>query len=369
MNFDEVMMKKAMELAQKGAGHVSPNPLVGAVIVKDGEILAEGYHKKFGEDHAERDAINKLDNEQLKGATLYVNLEPCSHQGKTPPCADLIIEKQLGEVVIAMQDPNPLVAGKGIQKIRDAGISIKLGVLEKEARFLNRFFLKYIRTRKPYVILKAGITLDGFIATSGGESKWITSEESRRRVHKLRSEIDAVLVGKTTFLEDKPKLDVRMVEGRDPKKIILDTNLGVLFEQTDPTAGVPENAIICSSPDAYDESLQDGMMEYGSTIHVVDIDDETGRPCLCRMLEEMAEWHNITSILVEGGAAVHSAFVEKDLVDEIELFMAPTIFGQGKSAFEQFDAFEIDNAKRYKIISVEPSGGDLNIKLINTVHM
>lgn len=221
---DESYIQLTIEIAKKGEGSVSPNPLVGCVITKENRIIGAGYHQKFGEEHAEINAINSA-TESLEGATLYVNLEPCSHQGKTPPCVDRIIEEKIKRVVIGTLDVNPLVSGNGVRKLKRAGIDVKVGVLEKECLELNKFFFKNIVKKIPYITLKAAQTLDGMIADKNHFSEWISSEASRKYVHTLRSKYDAVLIGANTAKIDDPKLTVRMVEGRNPYRIVLDSGL------------------------------------------------------------------------------------------------------------------------------------------------
>ena len=226
---DEIFMTRALKLAVRGRGCVSPNPLVGCVIVKDNKIIAEGWHKKFGEAHAEINALNYAhdNNIDVTGATMYVSLEPCSHQGKTPPCAFKIVQEGIKKVVIAMQDINPLVNGNGIKILRDAGIEIVTGVCEREARYLNRGFISAFVRKRPYVTLKAAMSLDGKLALKNGDSKWITGLEARTEAHKIRSENDGVLVGVNTILYDDPALTVRLVDGVSPKRIVLDARLNI----------------------------------------------------------------------------------------------------------------------------------------------
>ncbi|MBY0434284.1 MAG: bifunctional diaminohydroxyphosphoribosylaminopyrimidine deaminase/5-amino-6-(5-phosphoribosylamino)uracil reductase RibD, partial [Cyclobacteriaceae bacterium] len=237
----EIFMQRALELAQLGAGHVSPNPLVGCVIVLDGKIVGEGWHKKYGEAHAEINAINAVaDKNSLREATVYVNLEPCSHHGKTPPCADRLIELGVKKVVIANLDTNPLVAGNGIKKLRESGAEVITGVLQKQGRELNRRFFTYVENKRPYIVLKWAQTVDGFIAHENYESKWISNEYSRQCVHRWRSEEEAVLVGTRTAQHDNPQLSVRDWSGRNPMRIVLDRFLRLssalhLFDRSQPT--------------------------------------------------------------------------------------------------------------------------------------
>ena len=243
---DESYIKLAIELAKKGIGKVSPNPLVGCVIIKDERIIGAGYHEKFGGNHAEINAINSA-RENLEGAALYINLEPCSHQGKTPPCVDKIIEKKIKRVVVGTLDMNPMISGAGVKKLKAAGIEVKVGLLEKECVELNKFFFKYITKKIPYVTLKVAQTIDGKIADTAGNSKWISSMVSRRRVHSLRTKYDAVLVGAGTVVSDDPSLTVRLTEGRNPKRIILDSNLDLTSEYKIIRNNPDKNLIVVTS--------------------------------------------------------------------------------------------------------------------------
>ena len=223
---DKKYMERALELAALGEGNVNPNPMVGAVVVKDGKILGEGYHKKYGGPHAEVFALEEA-GEKAKGATIYVTLEPCSHYGKTPPCAKKIIDMGIKRCVIASLDPNPLVSGRGIKMMTDAGIEVITGIMEKEALELNRVFMKYISTKTPYLFLKCGITLDGKIASRTGNSKWITNELAREKVQRLRNKYMGIMVGINTVLADDPSLTARIENGRNPYRIVVDPFLDI----------------------------------------------------------------------------------------------------------------------------------------------
>src|SRR4030043_1277348 len=226
MKDDEQWMKRALRLAEKGRGRTSPNPMVGAVLVKNGNVVGEGYHAKAGEAHAEIVALQQA-REETRGAVLYLNLEPCTHYGKTPPCAPQVIQSNINRVVIGMKDPNPLVKGKGVETLKRAGLEVEVGILERECRRLNEAFCKYILKKEPFVILKVAATLDGKIATREGDSKWISGETSRHFVHRMRDQVDGVLVGIGTVLKDNPKLTARIAQGRDPYRIILDSRLRI----------------------------------------------------------------------------------------------------------------------------------------------
>ena len=307
----QLYMRRAIELAANGRGCVSPNPLVGCVIVCDGKIISEGWHKKFGQAHAEVNAINALtDKEVLKRATLYVNLEPCSHTGKTPPCADLIIQHQVKEVVIANEDSNPLVAGRGIKKLKDAGVCVTTGVLHKEGRELNKRFFTFIEKKRPHIILKWAETSDGFLARTNHNSRWISSEFSRQLVHKWRSEEDAVMVGSGTAWYDNPTLNVREWTGRNPVRIVIDRYLKLghnqhLFDHSQKT--------ICYN------LVQDDVSR---NLMLVKLPEEN---FMTAMIDHLYT-QNIQSIIVEGGAHILHAFIENRLWDEARVFVSPQKF-------------------------------------------
>lgn len=310
-------MRRTMELALKGIGFVSTNPLVGCVIVHDGKIISESWHKKFGGPHAEVNAIAGLpDKSILTESTLYVNLEPCAHFGKTPPCADMLIEHKVKRVVVANLDSNPLVAGEGISRMRNAGIEVTTGILEEEGRKLNRRFFTYFEKLRPYVILKWAETADGFIARENFESKWISGELSRQLVHKWRSEEDAVLVGTRTALHDNPRLNVRDWSGRDPVRVVIDRNLVLdnnssLFDGTQKT--------LCYT-------LSDGSPL--NNTEVIKLDQEG---FLENLLSDLYN-HSIQSVMVEGGGYTLQKFFETGLWDEVRQFVSREKFGKGIDA-------------------------------------
>lgn len=361
LDFKKLMIR-AIELAEKGKGYVSPNPLVGAIIVKHRKILAEGFHHKYGDNHAEVDAINKLDDSQLIGSTLIVNLEPCSHYGKTPPCVDLIIQKKIKKVIIGMEDPNPLVAGKGIKKLKDAGIEVITGIEEEKSKWLNRAFIKYITTKIPYIVLKSAQSLDGKIALTTGESKWITSFESRKYVHQLRAELDAVLVGKNTVKYDNPSLDVRYIDGRNPKKIILDSNLELDLNYKIFNENLEDDVILCHSEKVENLKKIQLLNKKGIKLLACKV-DRYNKINLLNCLKQLYEKFNIGSILVEGGSEIFSSFVKNNLVDEIHLFIAPIIIGKGQNSFDNLMIKKLNEAKRFKIKDFNNLQDDLHIIL------
>lgn len=315
MDSDERYMRRVMELAMLGSGNVSSNPMVGCVIVKDGEIIGEGYHERFGQPHAEVNAIQSVqDKSKLEGATLYVNLEPCSHYGKTPPCSNLIIEHKIARVVFATIDPNPLVAGAGFEFLMSNGIEVIQGVLEEEGKELNCRFLTFMEKKRPYIILKWAETADGFIAKENFDSKWISNEVSRRLVHKWRSEEDVVLIGTNTALYDNPRLNVRDWTGRNPVRAFIDKQLQVpagahLLDGTQET--------ICYN---YIEQDVRNLVEYVKVDPMDDVIDV--------IVNDMYVRKHL-SILVEGGAQLLNTFMKKGLWDEIRIFRSQNEFGAG----------------------------------------
>ncbi len=359
----EVFMQRALDLAIKGTGHVSPNPRVGAVIVENEQIIGEGWHKSFGNNHAEIEAMDNSGRTNFENCTLFVTLEPCSHYGKTPPCADKIIEKKFSKVVISTIDPNPIVAGNGIQKLKDAGIEVITGVLEEKSLWMNRFFNKYIQTKVPYIILKIAQSLDGNIALKNGVAQWITCDESRKQSHQLRSEVDAVLVGKNTTLMDNPALTVRDVEGRNPIKIVLDTYLTLPLDLKLLKSEERNKTIICCSTNASTSRKAEILKLAGIKILPVEL-YENNKVTLEQILIELAEKYSISSIVVEGGAEVFSSFLERNLVDEIQLFTAPIIIGDGIQSFKKFHINRLDLAPLFEIKECTKSGTDIKIILI-----
>lgn len=323
-------MQRCIELAIKGSGCVSPNPLVGCVIVKNGKVIAEGYHKKYGENHAERNAINSALRKgiSLKGAELYVNLEPCAHTGKTPPCADYIIQHKFKRIIIGIRDPYHLVAGKGIKKLKQAGIKVITGVLQNECKEVNKFFFKYIQTGLPYVMIKAAQTLDGKIADHKYQSKWISSSESRRLVHRLRSVYDAVLVGSNTVKYDDPELTVRAVKGRDPFRLVIDPLLQLSLGKKLFNKGADKTIIFTSKNANKRKSAQ--LVKKGAI--VITCRTKNGILDINEVLWKSSAL-GITSIMVEGGALTYNEFIKRNFVDEFMLFIAPKIMGKGISAF------------------------------------
>jgi diaminohydroxyphosphoribosylaminopyrimidine deaminase/5-amino-6-(5-phosphoribosylamino)uracil reductase len=356
LNFEEKIMYRCLELAGKGAGYVSPNPLAGCVIVKNRKIVAEGFHKRFGSHHAEVNAINSAlkNGVNLKGAQLYVNLEPCSHFGKTPPCVDKIIKYKISKVIIGIKDPNPLVSGRGVKKLRRNGVKVKLDILENECRELNRFFLKYVKTGLPYVTIKAAQTLDGKIADKNYNSKWISSIESRKVVHKLRRVFDAVLVGKNTVNYDNPHLTVRLVKGRNPFRIVIDPKLELSLSKKLFSDRSKHNSIVLVSNKVSKKKILNAERRNIKVIlcktknRLIDLKDS---------LRKIAKL-GITSILVEGGAFTSSEFLKNKIDDAVMIFIAPKILGEGISGFDR--SFDLS---RYRKIHYHQSGKDILVNI------
>lgn len=323
MNNQEVYMKRALELAQKGFGSVAPNPMVGCVIVVDDKIIAEGYHRQYGQPHAEVNAINAVtDKEILKQSTLYVTLEPCSHFGKTPPCADLIIEHKIPTVVIGSLDPNVLVSGKGIEKLVNAGINVKSGIMEEECKKLNKRFFTFHKKKRPYIILKWAQTKDGFIDQERTEDSTqkalqISNKDSKKLLHKWRSEEQAIMVGTNTALLDNPQLTVREVEGNNPLRVTIDKWLRIpktfhLFDKTTPTlvfTAINEPSV--------------------TNLEFIKIDFEL--PVIPQMMAELHK-RNITSLLVEGGEQLLNSFIDSGYWDEARVFVSEQLINKGVKA-------------------------------------
>lgn len=314
MTPDELLILRTFELARLGIGSVSPNPQVGCVIVKDGIVIGEGWHRKYGQAHAEVNAVASVkDKSLIPGSTVYVNLEPCSHTGKTPPCADMLIEHRVEKVIISNVDTNPLVAGNGVKKLRDAGIEVITGVLEKEGRELNKRFFTFHEQQRPYIILKWAQTADGFVARSNYESKWISNEFSRQLVHKWRSEEDAVLVGTKTAAHDNPKLTVRDWSGRDPVRLVIDRFLRLpdnlnLFDQSVKT--------ICFNLLKHEDH---------SKLSLIRLDEQD---FLISLVDYLAR-EKIQSVMIEGGSLTLSMFFKAGLWDEARVFTSPRLFHTG----------------------------------------
>jgi diaminohydroxyphosphoribosylaminopyrimidine deaminase / 5-amino-6-(5-phosphoribosylamino)uracil reductase len=322
---DSDFMKQALDLAENGRGFTSPNPMVGAVVVKDGRIIGQGWHQKAGGPHAEVHAIDDAGSE-ARDATLYVTLEPCNHHGRTPPCTQKILAAGIRRVVMAMNDPNPDVAGGGAEFLRQQGITVISGVCENDARRLNEFFITYVREHRPFVILKTAATLDGRIATRTGDSRWVTGERARAHVHEIRHAVDAIMVGVNTILTDDPSLTTRREGGKpgvNPRRFILDTRLSV-----------PDNAKVLRIPPASDTVIVTGdsgasekrrkLADTG--VKIMDAACAGGRIDMAALMPRLAE-RGVTSLLIEGGAQVAASALAAGIVDKVHFFYAPKILG------------------------------------------
>jgi len=351
---DIKLMRRCFTLAKRGAGKVNPNPLVGAVIVKNGKVISEGWHRQYGKSHAEVNAIQNAKTD-VQGSTLYVNLEPCCHTKKqTPPCTPLIISKRFKKIVISNFDPNPDVSGKGIALLKAAGLDVITGVLEEKGQELNRFFFKYMDTALPFVVLKAGITLDGKITKNKNQRSFITGEKSNKFVHIMRSQYDAVMVGANTVKVDNPSLTVRHVVARNPNRIIIDGNLSVpinadLFRLKDGSS-----TIIYTGKNSNPEKIA-RLEDKGIEIIKLPV-DQNGYIDLELILKSLGK-RKITSLIIEGGQSIFSQFISKKLFDQIVLLQAPKIFGRG------LDAFDSELLEGMDVYSVSQIGGDIKIIL------
>ena len=346
---DEIFMREALRLARNAEGRTSPNPLVGAVIVKDGRIIAEGWHRKAGTPHAEIHALN-MAGELAKNSTLYVTLEPCSHFGRTPPCAKAIVDAGIKKVFAAMKDPNPKVAGRGFEILRAAGVEVEVGLLEEEAQKLNEIFLKWVTKNLPFVTLKFACSLDGKIATSSGESQWISCEASRKFTHHLRDINDAILVGVGTILKDNPSLTTRLVDGKNPARVIVDSKIKTPLDAK--VLDKSARTIIATTSNAPPEKIS-ALKNLGVEIIFAGCGERVDLKILMQALAE----REITSVLVEGGGTINFSMLKENLVDKIFAFVAPKIIGGEKSltavegaGFEKLaDAIDLKNFTAEKI--------------------
>ena len=330
-DFDKKMMRRCFQLARKSQARVHPNPMVGAVIVKDGRIIGEGYHHYFGGPHAEVEAFKNA-KEDVTGATLYCNLEPCCHTNKkTPPCTPLIISKKIARVVVSNIDPNPEVSGKGLQQLREAGIEVQAGLLAEEGEELNRFFFVSMREQRPYVTVKVAQSVDGFISAKRGSQTWLTGDKSVRYVHRLRSFHDAVLVGSGTIVSDDPQLNVRYARGPNPKRIILAPHLQVPLNAAVFSDKHTEQTVVITSDLAASHKVK-ALEEAGVTVYRLPGTAE-GLLELNDVMRVLWEEFKIHSLLVEGGQQVFSAFLNTGIWDEWIILQTPKILGQGVTAF------------------------------------
>ena len=360
----EKYMKKCIALAKKGAGNVSPNPLVGAVVLdKNGNLAGYGWHKKYGQAHAEVNAIKMAEEKgaDIKGGTIFVSLEPCSHYGKTPPCADLIIEKGLKKVVAGCVDPNPKVAGRGLEKLKNAGIEVVSGVLENACKELNEIFIKNQLQKRPFVAIKTAVTLDAKIATKTGNSKWITSEKSRAYVQKLRNKYDAILTGSGTVIDDNPSLTCRMKNGVNPLRVIIDSNA-----ITPPDAKVYNNDGTKVILVVRENIERQKTEKYPENVEILKcpLNPKSGKTDLNILMNKLFD-KGIMSILIEAGGALNGAFLKEELVDKLYQFVAPKLLGDSsaKSFVEGFDIQKIAQGHVFNLKEVKRFGEDVLIVL------
>jgi diaminohydroxyphosphoribosylaminopyrimidine deaminase/5-amino-6-(5-phosphoribosylamino)uracil reductase len=318
-------MREALRLARKGRGRTSPNPVVGAVIVRKGRVIATGYHRKPGSNHAEIDALAKIGGKVRKGDTLYLTLEPCHHHGRTPPCTEAILGSGLRRVVVGMKDPNPNVTGGGCEFLARKGVEVKVGILESECRRLNEFFLKFVTTGRPFVIAKSALTMDGWTATSTGHSEWITNERSRQFVHRLRDEVDALMVGIGTVLADDPSLNTRLEnrKGKDPVRIIVDTHLRIPDNARVLNIDSPSMTVVVVGDDVPAKRLESIQKEGVSTLLCP---KKAGRMDLAALMDLLGK-RSITSLLLEGGSTLMGTMIRERLIDKFYIFKAPKILG------------------------------------------
>jgi diaminohydroxyphosphoribosylaminopyrimidine deaminase / 5-amino-6-(5-phosphoribosylamino)uracil reductase len=351
---DKRYLRLACRLALKAAGRTSPNPMVGAVLARGGKIIATGFHRIAGEDHAEIVALKRAGT-KAKGATLYINLEPCSHHGRTPPCSQALISAGIKEVVAGMKDPNPLVAGRGFRQLRRAGIQVRIGLLEQECRTLNEAFVKYITRRLPFVTLKLAASLDGKIATVTGDARWISSEDSRRLVHQLRNQVDAVVAGVGTVIADDPQLTCRISRGRNPWRVILDSHLRIplsakLLRQRDPgkniivtghrSAHKKIHALECLGARVWRVRLRHGKIPW--------------RAILRRLAAQ-----GVIDVMIEGGATTAAWALQEKAVDKILFFYASMILGgDGRVMIDGLGVKRVSRAIRIQSMEVRKSGTD-----------
>lgn len=377
---EEKYMLRAIELAKRGVGWTNPNPLVGAVIVKNGRIIGEGWHHKYGQLHAERDALRRV-SEDPKGATIYVTLEPCCHQGKQPPCTKALIDAGVREVVIGSRDPNPKVSGKGVAELKAAGIQVVCDYMKEECDAINGVFFHFITTNRPYVTLKYAMTADGHIATEAGKSRWISGASSLDEVHRMRHRNMAIMVGIGTALADDPLLNCRIkvrgsedeetfVAGKNPLRILLDDHLQIPLDSRLVTSANRQPLMIVTlqkpwentggKPDRVIEKERQ-LLKQGVQILHLDKDERTGCVDLKLLMEYLGK-HSIDSVLLEGGGTVNASAFLSDIVSEVDVFIAPKLFGGGKSPIASMGIRETEEALLYEIRECRRVGEDVLIR-------
>jgi len=359
-------MQRALSLAERGRGYVSPNPLVGAVFVDENEVvIGEGYHERYGEDHAEVLALKSVkDRAKLKNATVYVTLEPCTHFGKTPPCSEMLAELPLKRAVIAMKDPSPHTNGKGIRKLIESGIMVDVGLFDEDAKKLNEFWLHYLNFYRPFVTLKIAQTADGYIAAPNGDSAWISCPESRKQVHRWRSVYDAVMVGRNTADIDNPSLTVRHVEGRNPRRVVIDgplqlsRKLNVLSDEHE------EKTILITHNREKAADMEDPMLKMLQSNYfrgeMLIVEKEAGHVNLKQALEKLAD-KGITSLLVEGGRDLSTALLKENLVDRLQIFIAPKLLGGGTKSILGLGINRMEDVVPFRKTEWQQIGSDILI--------
>ena len=351
------MMRRALALARRGLGKTSPNPAVGCVIVRDGIVVGRGWHKKAGTPHAEVHALNEA-RELAAGADVYVTLEPCAHFGKTPPCARALIAARVARVYVAMIDPNPLVAGAGIEMLRAAGIEVETGLLEEASRELNRPFIKWIQHKLPYVVLKSALTLDGQSATANGDSRWVTGDPARREVHRLRGRMDAIMVGVGTVFKDDPLLTCRVPGGRDPLRIVVDSTLRIPLHAA--LFGVQSSAGTVVATCSRDEARLQAVAAKGARILSCRLSE--GRVDLADLFSQLGAL-GVQSVLLEGGSHLAGAALRAGLIDHCMIFLAPKLVGgAGTGLFAGAGVALMADAIRLDGMTVKRIGVDLLVE-------
>jgi diaminohydroxyphosphoribosylaminopyrimidine deaminase/5-amino-6-(5-phosphoribosylamino)uracil reductase len=349
---DEHYMRIALNLAKKGAPWACPNPLVGAVIVRNDRIIGKGYHRCCGENHAEINAIENA-TETVRGSTIYINLEPCSHHGKTPPCVDRLVREKPARIVIGTVDPNPLVSGRGIAALKRHGIETRVGVLADQCLEVNEVFFKFIRTRIPFVTLKFAQSIDGKIATATGHSRWISSEPSRVFAHRLRSLHEAILVGSGTVVKDDPELTCRLVRGRDPLRVVVDSKLKIPLEARILQEQDRAKTLVFTTAEHVGKKMA-ALSDRGIEVKVAGVRQVD----LPAVLQELGK-RQVSSLLVEGGAGVLTSFIRERLADRLIIISAPKIFGKATDAIGDLAVRTVDQAIPLAIRRVSRKNGDI----------
>ncbi len=354
---DENFIARTLGLAVQGRGYVSPNPMVGAVIVKDGEVIGQGYHARYGLAHAEVAAFESATKSPV-GATLYVNLEPCSHFGRQPPCAQRIVDSGVSRVVLGTLDPNPLVEGKGMRFLRDHGVDVVCGVEESKCRALNEAFFKHIQTGRPLLTLKIAQTLDGRITAADGGSKWISSKRSRWFAHRLRAQNDAIIAGIGTVLIDDPQLNVRLVDGVDPLRVVLDSKLRIPLTARMLNDELAHKTVVATTPAASEEDAQ-RIEDKGAEVLTLPARPD-GKVDLDGVSKKLGE-RGIVSAMIEGGAGVFSGFLRAGLVDRVAIFVSPQLVGAGLSAVADFGVTTLTESLKLTDVRNKKIGRDILI--------